>query len=83
MKTIFYKGHKIEVPGMSATGMERILYDGKAVSAKRSLTGATHVFRVTEGGEEVQYEVELGTRWHGFTAWATIRRNGVTIYTDR
>ena len=83
MKTVFHQGHKIEVPGMSLMGREKVLYDGREVSSKVSMTGATHVFRVIENGEEVQYEVEIGTRWHGFTSWATIRRNGVLIYSDR
>lgn len=83
MKTIMYKGHKIEIPGMSLTGKETVLYDGRVVSSKRSVTGATHIFRVNEEGEDVQYEIEIGTRWHGFSSWCTVRRKGEIIYSDR
>lgn len=83
MKTITYAGHTIELPGMSLTGKEEIRYDGKVISSKHSMSGATHIFSVTENGEDVQYEVEIGTRWHGLSAWHVVRRNGTVIYTDR
>ena len=83
MKTITYDGHKIEVSGMSLTAMEEVLYDGATVSKKRSVTGSTHIFNVKENEEEIQYEVEIGTKWHGFSAWTTVRRNGKIIFSDR
>jgi hypothetical protein len=83
MRTITYDGHKIEVSGMSLTGMERVLYDGREVSSKHSVTGSTHMFRVNEHGEDIQYEVELRTRWHGLASWCTVRRKGEVIYSDR
>jgi len=83
MKTIVYNGHQIQLPGMSLTGKEEIKYDGRVVSSKRTIVGGTHIFKVKENGEDVDYEVELGTRWHGFTSWCVVRRNGKVIYTDR
>jgi len=83
MRTVVHDGHRIEIPGMSLSAKEEVRYDGEVVSSKRSLTGATHVFAVKENGEEVQYEVEIGTRWHGFSAWCTVRRNGRVIFSDR
>ena len=83
MKTIAYKGHNIQIQEMSLTGVEKVLYDGKQVSFKRTMTGGTHIFTVKEDGEDVVYEVEIGLRWHGFTSWSVVRRNGVVIYSDR
>ena len=83
MKTIVYNQHQIQLPGFSPIGKEEIKYDGRVVSSKHTMTGGTHIFRVREGEEDVDYEVEIGTRWHGFTAWYVVRRNGKVIYTDR
>lgn len=83
MKSIIYKGHKIEISGWSLTGKEKVLYDGNVVSSKYSVCGSTHIFRVNEEGEDILYEVELGTRWHGFGWWCTVRRKGEVIFTDR
>ena len=83
MKTIVHDGHQIQLPGYSLTGKEEIKYDGRVVSSKHTITGGTHVFRVNENGEDIDYEVEIGTRWHGFSAWYVVRRNGKVIYTDR
>lgn len=80
MKTMIINGHKIEI---KEWGKERILYDGKEVSSKHSLMGATHIFRVAEDGEQVQYEIMIRTRWHGFSWWCEIRRKGEIIFTDR
>ena len=80
MKTILSDGHKIEIKGW---GKEKVYYDGRLVSSKLSMTGATHVFTVNEEGQEVQYEVSLGTRWHGLSYWVEVRKNGKIIYTDR
>ena len=83
MKTIIYDGHKIEVSSMSITAKEEIKYDGKVVSSKRSITGSTHIFNVIENEDNIQYEVEIGTRWHGCSSWNTVRRNGMVIFSDR
>jgi len=83
MRTITYGGHTIQLPGMSQTGKEGIRYDGRVVSSKHSMVGSTHIFSVTENGEELQCEVEIGLRWHGLSGWYTVRRNGKVIYTDR
>jgi hypothetical protein len=83
LKTVVYGGHKIEIPEASLTGKEEVRYDGKVVSHKHSVFGATHMFRVQEDGEDVQYEVELGARWHHLSNWTVVRRNGNIIYTDR
>jgi len=83
MKTVMCGEHKIEIKDMSLTTKEVIRYDGKVVSSTHSMTGSTHIFSVREGADDVQYDVELGLRWHGFSGWAVVRRNGKVIYTDR
>lgn len=83
MKVIVHNGHQIQLPGMSLTGKEEVKYDGKVVSSKHTIFGGTHVFRVKEDGEDVDYEIEIGTRWHGLSCWYVVRRNGKVIYTDR
>ena len=83
MKTIVYNGHTIQLPGQSLTGKEEIKYDGRVVSSKHTMFGGTHVFSIKEDEEDVNYEVEIGTRWHGFSCWYVVRRNGKIIYTDR
>jgi hypothetical protein len=83
LKTIMYSGHKIQTPGMSLTGKEEVKYDDRIVSSKYSMLGATHIFSVQEDDENIQYEIELGTRWHGLGMWTIVRRNGVVIYSDR
>ena len=80
IKTVVFKGHKIEIEGF---GKEKVFYDGKEVSSKWSMTGATHIFRVIEDEEEVQYEVMIGTRWHGLSFWCEVRRKAEIIFTDR
>ncbi len=80
MITVMHESHRIEVKGW---GKEIVYYDGQPVSAKWSMVGSTHVFRVKEEDKDVQYEVTLDTRWHGFSYWCEIRRNGQIIYTDR
>jgi len=84
MRTIKCNGHTIEI---KAFGTEKVFYDGKDVSRKNSLFGATHIFRANEDGHEVQYEVKIGLkflwwlRW--FRTWCEVRRNGELIFTDR
>ena len=80
MKTIMYNGHKLEIKGL---GREKVYYDGQEMSSRLSMFGASHVFRVKEAGEDVQYEVIFGTRWHGCSYWCEVRRKGEIIYTDR
>jgi hypothetical protein len=80
MRTIVYGGHTIEVKTL---GTEKIHYDGRLVSSKNSWSGATHIFSVKEGNENVQYEVEVGGRWHGLSAYVIVRRNGIIIFSDR
>ncbi len=80
MKTIISNGHRVEIKGW---GKERIYYDGQEMSGKWSMMGSSHVFRVQEDGQEVQYEVAIGIRWHGCSYWVEVRRSGELIYTDR
>lgn len=83
MKAVVYGGHTIEIPGMSLTGKEEVRYDGKIVSTRHSIFGSTHIFSVQEDSENIHYVVHIGTRWHLFTTWAIVRRNGVVIYSDK
>ncbi len=80
MKTIINNGHKIEVKSF---GTEKIVYDGEIVSKRISMFGATHVFAVKEDNNDVQYEVEIGTRWHLLGFHCTVRCNGKIIFTDK
>ena len=61
MRTIVYNEHQIQLPGMSLTGKEEVKYDGRVVSSKHTMFGGTHVFKVKEDGEDVDYEVDIGT----------------------
>jgi len=83
MKTITYGTNIIEVSGMSLTAIEQVKYNGKIVSSKRSMLGATHIFEIEEDKQTVQYEIEIGTRWHGMSSWCTVRREGRVIFSDR
>lgn len=83
MKTIIYEGHTIDINVSSWTGDEKVLYDGKEVSSRWSVMGATHVFLVTENGEDIQYEVMIGPRWYLLSWWCVVRRKGEIIYSDR
>lgn len=67
----------------SLLGLEQVLYDGREVSSKRTMGGAIHVFDVEEDGSKAHYEVEFALRWHGMSAYATIRRNGMIVYSDK
>ncbi len=80
MMTIMHNDHRIEVQGF---GRERVFYDGKEMSSKLSFLGSTHIFGVTEDGEQIQYEVRLGTRWHGCAWWCEVKRQGMLIFTNR
>ena len=83
MRTVVHNGHTIRIPGMTLTGKEDVLYDDELVSSKRSILGANHVFEVEEEGLNVTYEVKLGMRWHGCTGWASLKRDGELLFTDR
>jgi hypothetical protein len=72
------KGHRIEI---KPEGTEIIRYDGKEVSRKDSIFGATHKFQVREDGEKVQYTVQIGSR--GLGNWCEVSRNGDFIYSNR
>lgn len=78
-----YDGHNIEIKKNQLTGKETVCYDGKEMSSKFSIGGATHVFTVDEGNQNIQYEVEINIRWHGMSASTTVRRNGQIIFTDK
>ena len=74
-KTIVHNGHRIEVSyGLT----ERVRYDGRLTSQKTTWFGATHVFRVQEDGEEVEYDAEIRSGFWGVKV--TVRRNGIMIY---
>ncbi len=81
MKTILYKGNRIDAPGSSLTGLEEVRYNGEVVSSERSVLGATHEFEVEESGERVTYRVKIGTKWTGF-ATCTVHRNEELLFTD-
>ena len=80
---IKYNGHSIEIKKNQLTGKETVCYDGKEVSSKFSIGGATHVFSIDEENQSIQYEVEINLRWHGLSGSTTVRRNGQIIFTDR
>ena len=79
--TIMHDGHRIQVEWSVWTGKEKVLYDGRIVSDKQTVTGGTHIFIVEENLESIQYEVSFG---FGFTSPSIeVRRNGIIIYTSR
>src|SRR3989304_58574 len=75
----FFNGHEIDI---IAYGTRKIFYDGKLISSKKSIYGSTHIFTVIENGENVQYEIRVGLKWHGLQEKINIRRNGRIIYSD-
>ena len=80
MKTVIHNGHRIDV-SYTFWGKEKIFYDGKEVFNKFSVSGSTHVFKVTEHGREVEYEVAFKVDVWG--SWCEVRCDGEMIYTDR
>jgi hypothetical protein len=59
-----------------------IKYDGRKVSEKRGLSfSRTHVFRVIENGEPVDYVVEVGLKGLVGTKMRATR-NGILIHSD-
>tara|TARA_Y100000034_G_C6815357_1_gene366782 strand:+ start:269 stop:511 length:243 start_codon:yes stop_codon:yes gene_type:complete len=80
MATVSINGHTIQVDGW---GTEKVYYDSKLVSSKFSMGGANHTFTAKEKGKKIQYDVEIGMRWHGCSFWTIIRREGKVIYSDK
>jgi hypothetical protein len=76
-RTLTHNSHRIEI------SLERITYDGKEVAGNVSIL-KPRVFRVAEDGEEIEYEVKLGTRWTSLidNHWVKVKRNGIIIYSD-
>lgn len=72
-------GHEIEI---IAFGTRKIFYDGTLISLRKSIFGSTHIFTVIENGEDIQYEIKVGLKWHGLSEKISIRRNGCIIYSD-
>lgn len=82
-KTITHNGNIIEIKNNSLTGREEVFYNKEIMSTKNSLGGSTHVFRVTENNEQVQYEVDMSLRWHGMSYYTIVRRKGEIIFSDK
>ena len=76
---LIYNGHEIEI---TAFETRKIFYDRTLISSKKSIFGSTHIFTVIENGENVQYEIKVGLKWHGLQEKINIRRNGRIIYSD-
>jgi hypothetical protein len=71
-------GHRIELSLSIWSGKERVLYDGRLMSEKRSFLYVTpHSFEVTEGTEKVVYEVNILTGMGGYGY--IVRRNGIVV----
>ena len=66
-------GHTIEIYVSVWNGKETVKYDGDVVSDRRNLMtfSSIHSFKVQELGEEIVYEVQVGS--YGYA----IRRNGI------
>ena len=47
------------------SGKETIKVNGEVVSSKFSFSGMDHVFKINEGGEEVNYKLTTGTGMFG------------------
>jgi hypothetical protein len=71
-------GHSIEIAWSAFTGKERITFDGRVVSEKRSFLDFTpHSFTVREGSADVVYEVNVFS--NGFLTGYIVRRNGIIV----
>jgi len=69
-------GHAIEIWASIWNGKERVRYDGRVVSEKRSLMfQSIHSFEAEEQGEKAVYEVMIHTGL--FTLGYAVRRNGI------
>lgn len=77
MKTLFCNGHKLEV---KLWGTEKVYYDGKQMTSMFSFWGSTHCFKVTEGNEDANYEIEI---FSFPTLGMKVRRNGILIFSDK
>ena len=55
----------IEFHNNGLSGKETIKVNGEVVSSKVSFSGMDHVFKVNEGGEEVNYKLTTGTGMFG------------------
>jgi hypothetical protein len=72
--------HRIEIAASLWSGFERVSYDGRVVSEKRSFFYLTpHVFQVEEEGQAVMYEVNVLTPWMGLQLGHIVRRNGIAV----
>lgn len=58
-KSVTYHGHRIE---MRAQLYDKVFYDGREVSSKFGVTTTSHVFTVSEDGEEAHYVIIIGGR---------------------
>lgn len=77
--TFYFNGHRIDVNWSSWSGFEEVLYDGRLVSKKHSLSMKGHLdFSVVEGGESVQYGININGM--EIPIDVEVRRNGVLIY---
>src|SRR3989337_3932661 len=76
---LIYNDHEIEI---TAFETRKIFYDRTLISSKKSIFGSTHIFTVIENGENVQYEIRVGLKWHELQEKINIRRNGRIIYSD-
>jgi len=76
-------GNRIEIRNNNLTGKETVLFNNIIVSEKMSIGGKTHLFTVKENNEEVNYEVEMNTKWHGMGHYVNVRRRGELIFTNK
>lgn len=86
IRKIVVYDHEIMVdPSWANTPIEKVYYDGREVSSKPSVFGASHRFEVFEGFEQAVYEVDIGVRslLPLPLASVTIRRNGKLVFTDK
>jgi hypothetical protein len=70
--------HTLQIEYSRLTGREHIRYDGDPVSGRRCLGFVSaHVFRVTEGGHAVVYEVNLYSTFLDMRY--VVRRDGIPV----
>ena len=73
---IHVNGHQILIWFSAWTGKERVSYDGRVVSDKRSFMFETiHSFEAVESGQRAVYEVIVKTNLFGYGY--IVRRNGI------
>lgn len=83
MITMLDEGRELQISIGYWSGREKVFLDKQCVSSKWSMGGCHHMFNNETSGSPVNYEVEIGLRWHWLGKYVVIRKNGSIIFTDK